>query len=94
LQGTLKDFADLLKRELSNGWTPKDVVSSASHFTNEALDALTRDDLEIARSLKPIRPAEFRNRANPLPAAQKAHFARQFLRGFPPNWTMLHPIYQ
>jgi hypothetical protein len=88
LQGTLKDFADLLQRELSNGWTAKDVVSSASRFTNEALDALTRDDLEIARSLKPIKPAEFRNHANALSTAQRAHFARQFLRGFPPNWTI------
>ncbi|MGJ4889025.1 SIR2 family protein [Bradyrhizobium sp. HKCCYLRH3099] len=88
IQATLGDFVRWLKTQLNGGWTAKDVVKFASRFDDRILDALTRDDLAIAQSLRPIDPVDLRARANALDSSDKAHLARQFLRGFPPSWLI------
>lgn len=88
IKATLEQFAQWLGQKFPHGLSPRDVLAKVNNYSDDVLHSLTRDDLDIARSLRPIDPGALRTSFDLLAESQKAHLARQFLRGFPPSWSV------
>lgn len=88
IQGTLEDFYSWLVVKMPGGRSAKQVVAESSHFSEDALDNLTREDLAAAQFLRQVVPSRLRQIVGAMLPTQKALMARQFLRGAPPSWKI------
>lgn len=88
VKSTLADFVSWLGRIYPKGLGPKQVVTVANNYDEDALLHLKPADLEAAQALRPISPTAITLTLHDLSFQSKANLARQFLQGFPPTWLV------
>jgi hypothetical protein len=89
VKASLAEFVKWLKIKFKDGLSPKDVIAQTTEYSDERiLSSITPDELEVARSLKPISVGGIKSALDHIQPAQASRAARQYLRGFPPSWEI------
>ena len=88
VKATLADFVAWLRSIHPNGLGPKQVITVANNYDQDALQHLKPADLEAAQALRPISPANLALSLKDISFQAKSNVARQFLQGFPPTWLV------
>ena len=89
LNGTLEDFSKWVNSAFPHGNSATEVIKKTNEFPEHALDSITASDIDVAHSLHPVSAKSLAQKARKIDESDLTMMARQFLRGFPPSWSLV-----
>jgi SIR2-like domain len=88
INATLEQFGKWIESKLPTGTSPAEILAETAKYAPSILDQLTKKELDIATYVRPIVLADLHKSIKNRSTSDLTLMARQFLRGFPPHWTI------